>query len=224
MLDGSDQKRTAAELDLLLETFSPAGRHTCLKCLAACAVSRPTNGKYTRRTRTADVEAAYLQGELEGNVIYARPPAGYRTHDRRGVPVVWKLTAPLYGEADAGRLWNRTLHRQMMSMAFRQSDWDPCLYSKVYEDDTRLDIFVFVDDLWIEDDAGPNADADLDVLCKRFKMTIGDPEFYLGMNVKVDVEHARPQELDRRPLGQRPQLDLRLVRVVEPSHAAGHHA
>ena len=78
---GSSHPHRAAELDLLLETFSPAGRHTCLKCLAACAASRPTNGKYTRRTRTADVEAAYLQGELEGNVIYmlGRPPDTART-------------------------------------------------------------------------------------------------------------------------------------------------
>ena len=190
VLDGSDQKRTAAELDLTLETFSPAGRHTTLKCLAACACARPSNGKNVRRTRTADVEAAYLQGELEGNVIYARPPPGYRSYDRRGVPIVWKLTAPLYGEADAGRLWNRTFHRQIMSMSFKQSDYDPCYYYKVYEDDTRLDVFVFVDDLWLEDDAGSLADADLKVLCERFKMTISNPEFYLGLNVHVDIENS----------------------------------
>ena len=101
VLDGHDQKATAKAQGEELATFSPTGRISTFKAMCAAAVCRPTNGLYRRRTRCADVEAAYLQGELEDTVIYARPPPGYRTHDRRGVPIVWKLTSPLYGEADA---------------------------------------------------------------------------------------------------------------------------
>ena len=63
------------------------------------------------RQRTFDVDAAYLKGEFEGDqILYARPPRGAR-HYIDGVPVVWRLRVPLYGEADAGRLWNRTFVR-----------------------------------------------------------------------------------------------------------------
>ena len=67
------------------------------------------------RQRTFDVEAAYLQGEFDGQTLYARPPPGYRTHIR-GIPVVWMLKVPLYGEADAGRLWNKTLVKQLVQV------------------------------------------------------------------------------------------------------------
>ncbi len=99
MLDGSNQKATATRLGLDLNCFAPSVRHSTHKCLAACAQVRPSVGAYPRRTRTFDVEGAYLQGELEEQVVYARPPPGYRTHTRGGTPIVWRLTRPLYGEA-----------------------------------------------------------------------------------------------------------------------------
>ena len=65
------------------------------------------------RQQTFDVDAAYLKGEFEScQVVYARPPRGAR-HYVDGVPVIWRLRVPLYGEADAGRLWNRTFVRFM---------------------------------------------------------------------------------------------------------------
>ena len=71
----------------------------------------------TIRQQTYDVEAAYMKGEFEGEVFHARPPPTGPPPGRcsyiRGVPVVWRLKAPLYGEADAGRIWNRTMVKQM---------------------------------------------------------------------------------------------------------------
>jgi hypothetical protein len=105
---------------------------------------------------------------------------------------VWRLTRPLYGEADAGRLWNKTLHKQLVKVQnFLQSDHDPCYYYKIYPDGTRLDIVVYVDDGWSEDDAGPNADRDLAILAKKFAGELGpmeykEPSFFLGQNCKVN--------------------------------------
>ena len=48
--------------------------------------------------------------------MYARPPPGYRTYTFRNgmkVPVVWLLKVPLYGEVDAGYIWNRTATHQL---------------------------------------------------------------------------------------------------------------
>ena len=73
----------------------------------------------TLRLRTFDVEAAYLKGKFqESEVHHVRPPIGYRTFAHGNVPIVWRLhvKAPLYGEADAGRIWNRTVIQQFVGV------------------------------------------------------------------------------------------------------------
>ena len=91
----------------LIETFSPAVRHTTVK--AAVAVSVLLN----RKRVGFDVTGAYLQGEYtEDEVVYARPPKGYRTLSDDGVPMVWRMRVPLYGQGDAGLVWFRTIKAQ----------------------------------------------------------------------------------------------------------------
>ena len=54
---------------------------------------------------------------------------------------------PLYGEADAGRIWNRTLVRQLVQVQkFHQSEYDPCYFDKVFPDGERIDLCQYVDD------------------------------------------------------------------------------
>ena len=81
------------------------------------------------RQRTFDVEGAYLKGKFEdGEVLYARPPISHREYVEGDVPVVWRLKVPLYGEADAGRIWNRTLVHQLVDVQhFKQSRSEPVL-------------------------------------------------------------------------------------------------
>ena len=186
VLDGRMQKQQSAKLNHEFQTFAPTVRHSTWRTLCAAARARhKKNGqKRKRRTFTFDVEGAYLQGEYaEETQVYARPPPGYRSHDRRGVPIVWRLSAPLYGEADAGRLWNRTFHKQMIVQNFKQSDADPCYYFKVYEDGSRVDICMYVDDGWVETDSSTFVDADMEILAEKFNMEFdADPKKFLGMN------------------------------------------
>ena len=185
VLDGRMQKRQSEKLNHAFETFAPTVRHSTWRTL--CAASRALhkmNGHGKKRTFTFDVEGAYLQGEYaEETQVYARPPPGYRSHDRRKVPIVWRLSAPLYGEADAGRLWNRTFHKQMIVQKFTQSDADPCYYYKVYSDGSRVDICMYVDDGWVETDSSTFVDADMEILAEKFNMEFDDnPKKFLGMN------------------------------------------
>ena len=74
----------------LVETFSPAVRHTTVKASVACSVLN------RRRRFSFDVTGAYLQGEYEENeVVYARPPKGHRTVHDDGSPIVWRMRVPL---------------------------------------------------------------------------------------------------------------------------------
>ena len=79
---------------------------------------------------------------------YARPPPGYRTFVKGDVPV-WRLKVPLYGEADAGRIWNRTLVKQLTEVQqFQQSEFDPCYFFKL-KGGERVDIALYVDDGYV---------------------------------------------------------------------------
>ena len=109
-----------------------------------------------------------------------------RTTYIQGIPVVWRLLVPLYGEADAGRIWNRTLVNQLVNVQrFRQSQYDPCYFWKLLSDGTRLDLVMYVDDGYAIDAHSPAADAELRTLNDAFKLTIKPAHFFLGNNITV---------------------------------------
>ena len=144
----------------------------------------------TIRQQTYDVEAAYLKGEFEGEVLHARPPPtgpppGRRPYIR-GVPVVWRLKAPLYGEADAGRIWNRTMVKHMTAVQkYTQSKYDPCYFFKILSDGTRQDVVMYVDDGYCVDSGTAAADAELRALHDKFTIDIKPATFFLGNNITV---------------------------------------
>ena len=94
--------------------------------------------------------------------MYVRPPAGYRTYDENGTPLVWRINTPLYGQGDAGRIWYKTMSQQLIIQGFVQSHGDPCLFVKTYSDGTTLDITFYVDDIFATTDADELAIADLE--------------------------------------------------------------
>jgi hypothetical protein len=132
---------------------------------------------------------AFLRGSsLSGRARHVRPPLGHRGYDRRGVPIVWKMMGNCYGRAVAPRIWNVTIHTFLMKdLGMQQSEHDPCYYFKVYPNGSRLDLLLYVDDFWMLDDAGAQADADVGKLVSKFEIKlINDPSQFLNMNVTVE--------------------------------------
>ena len=128
----NDKRRKDREL---IETFSPAIRHTTVKC--AIAVSCILK----RKRVSFDVTGAYLQGRYEttDKPVYARPPPGQRTFTTRttksgkNIAIVWRMKAPLYGQGDAGLVWFKTLRKQLVEhQKFNGSEWDPSYFWKRY--------------------------------------------------------------------------------------------
>ena len=99
------------------------------KCqLASACIKKAKSGK-PRRFFSFDVTQVYLKGDdTEAELMYVRPPQGYRTYDKSGTPLVWRLNTPLYGQGDAGRIWYKTMLWQLLLQGFVQSHGDPCLY------------------------------------------------------------------------------------------------
>ena len=110
------------------------------------------------------------------------------------MPVIWKLNVPLYGEVDAGYIWNRTATKQLVEVqGFSQSEYDPGYFWKVLADGTRMDLLLYVDDAYVTDDHSPLADAELETFGMAFKEKDGSsgitvqhpPKHFLGANVDV---------------------------------------
>eukprot|EP00965_Chrysotila_dentata_P024096 798626-Pleurochrysis_carterae.AAC.1 len=99
-------------------------RATSLRVLAAIAARDKLS------MRRWDFIAAYLQGELEqGEVVYCRPPPGYETIGSDGRARVCKVVKPIYGMAQAGRRWQRSLFPWLLQWGFTQCTTDPCVFT-----------------------------------------------------------------------------------------------
>ena len=180
VFDGRDQKAK----NPTLETFSPACRSTTHKLITAEAC------RLGYRLRTWDVEAAYLKGVFESGSepLYGRPPPGYRQYVN-GVCMIWVLDTPLYGEADAGRIWYKTIVKFLLEeRGFSQSKYDPCLFWKALPDGSRLYIVLYVDDGYSSDNGSHEADVELQAINKKFKIDIKNASFFLGNNI---ICHSR---------------------------------
>ena len=129
--------------------------------------------------------AAYLKGifEKDSEPLFGRPPPNFRTFVN-GVAMIWKLNTPLYGEADAGRIWYKTLVKFLLEeRKFTQSRYDPCFLWKILEDNSRFNCVIYVDDGYSADNGSKYADLELEAINARFDIKISSATFFLGNNI-----------------------------------------
>ena len=128
------------------QTFCAAMRVASLRVL--CAIS----ARLGLKMRRWDFVAAYLQGELEpGEVVFCTPPPGYSTAlvngkvrlvlsaQGDGVDRICRVEKPVYGMAQAGRRWQRTIFPWILawrgsgadgaSIQIEQSKLDTCVFT-----------------------------------------------------------------------------------------------
>ena len=128
------------------QTFCAAMRVASLRVL--CAIS----ARLGLKMRRWDFVAAYLQGELEpGEVVYCTTPPGYSTAlvdgkvhmvlaaQGDGVDRICRVEKPVYGMAQAGRRWQRTIFPWILawrgvaadgsSVQLVQSKLDTCIFT-----------------------------------------------------------------------------------------------
>ena len=92
------------------------------------------------------------RGHLRPDLL-RQVPVGFRTYDERGCEFYWLMSAPLYGQADAGAIWNRTVSKaytdpEPEGLGFDRCPYDPCIYSKCVDgdDEQRVTTTLYVDD------------------------------------------------------------------------------
>lgn len=135
------------------QTFCATMRSGSLRLLCALAARHDLN------MRRWDFVSAYLQGELlEDEVVYCQMPPGYELSGRDGRQRVCRVEKPIYGMAQSGRRWQRTIFPWLLDaeQGFTQSDSDSCVFYRSATVTTpngpreeKLIVGVYVDDLFV---------------------------------------------------------------------------
>lgn len=98
------------------ETYAPTGKAATLRTVLLYAIHQKLD------ILQFDVQGAFLHAPLTENV-YIRTPKGCK----RDAPFL-KLKKALYGLKQAPKNWYETLTKWLVSVGFRESSCDPCLY------------------------------------------------------------------------------------------------
>ena len=135
------------------QTFSAAMRSTSLRLLTALA------SRLDLHMRRWDFVAAYLQGELlPDEVVHCKMPQGYEQMGKDGRERICRIEKPVYGMAQAGRRWQRSIFPWLTSpeVGLSQCHADTCVFHQSRTVDTpsgpRLEYLIvgcYLDDLYI---------------------------------------------------------------------------
>jgi hypothetical protein len=155
------------------ETYSPVVKWSSIRLFLTLAAVRGWH------SRQVDFVLAYPQADIETE-MYMEIPRGFEYQHSRKTHCL-KLIKNLYGQRQAGRVWNKHLHKGLITMGFTRSDIDKCVY---YRGTT---IFLcYVDDSILID---PNP-ANIDKVFQEFntlkyKVTDkGEIDDYLGVKIE----------------------------------------
>ena len=127
------------------QTYSATMRASSLRMLTAISAALKLS------MRRVDFISAYLQGKLEeGETVFCHMPEGYETTGADGRPNVLRIDKPIYGLAQAGRRFQRSLFPWLKDFGFTQSCYDPCVFYLRSNNRTELILIgCYVDDLLI---------------------------------------------------------------------------
>jgi histone deacetylase 1/2 len=152
------------------ETYSPVVRWSTIRVILTISIM---NGWYTRQL---DFVLAYPQAPVECD-LYMAIPYGYKIQDPKRYAL--QLKKNLYGQKQAGRVWNKYLTKLMLDAGFIQSEVDECMF---YFNDCI--VLIYVDDTLICGPQQTQVDHVVAVLATLFDVEDqGDINDYLGVKL-----------------------------------------
>lgn len=156
------------------ETFSPVVRYETVRSILAIAAIEDLE------MTQFDVKTAFLNGDLE-ETIYMQVPDGIEHEPNK----VCRLKRSLYGLKQASRAWNSKFVEFLRGCDMEQSQADSCLfYGQI--DDSRVIVLLYVDDGLILSHSKKAIKSLVTKLSNEFKITLGNGEYYVGMEIKRD--------------------------------------
>ena len=150
------------------------------------------------QSQQLDFVMAYPQAPAE-MTLYMRLPQGYRRNGITRKTHALKLLHNVYGQKQAGRVWNKYMDFGMREIGFKPSKFDPCLYYR-----GSVVFLVYIDDCIV---FGPNNQsieqvvADLHTCSRLYTVDDqGDVGVFLGIQVQRQQDGSilltQPQLID----------------------------
>jgi hypothetical protein len=155
-------------------TFSPVATVTTIRtiiCLKALHW----------HVRQLDVDTAYLNANLDVD-LYINHRKGFEIleEESQGEPIVCKLNKAIYGLKQAGLAWYNHLSKLLLTMGFRTSHSDTCLFTKGQDNDTII-LATYVDDIIIASRSNDKIDEFELNISKHLRVKLlGDAQYILG--------------------------------------------
>ena len=164
------------------ETYAPVISWTTIRLYLILALLNK------RVTRQIDFVLAYPQADIECD-LYMEFPKGFQMNGGNSKTHCLLLKRNLYGQKQAGRVWNEYLHEGLLARGFIQSEVDMCLYyHKLYD----VNLLIYTDDGILTGKSNADIDKVIELMknpsgkLRAFDLTEeGDLTDYLG----VKVEH-----------------------------------
>lgn len=159
------------------EVFAHTGKYKTLRIALALAAGRDMEIKQF------DVPSAFVRAGLDEEV-YMEMPEGY---EQRGM--VCHLQKSLYGLKQSPRNWYRLLSSFILTLGWKATVSDPCLFFRHSATNRLMLLFVFVDDMqgFYEAADADEFNASRQALQDRFETKdLGDSKWMLGMLITRD--------------------------------------
>ena len=179
------------------EVYAPVTRSSSFRIL----LSQAGINKYF--IRQFDVTTAFLNGSLKEEIFMEQPP-GFSVDGR-----VCKLNKSLYGLKQAAKEWYDKLNKVLLSIGFKRSDEDPCMY-KYQADQNLCYVIVHVDDFLF----GATSDELIEMLAKKIGQFFelkdcGEVKHFLGIDIykEHDGVYAINQETYINQIARELQLE-----------------
>ena len=137
-----------------------------------------------------DIKTAFLYGLLPPDEAqYLEQPEAFAEPGKEDW--VWCLQCGLYGMKQSGCIWNKTMHKAMLSWCFKRLHADPCVYYRVTSLGMVLSA-IHVDDFLIVSST-PDASCSFKEELKSLWTIsdLGDAHFCIG----IAISHDRPNHL-----------------------------
>jgi len=153
------------------ETYAPVINWSTIRLFLILSIM------YGWYTRQLDFVLAYPQAEIEVP-LYMEVPPGIKTDVNRNEYAL-KLLKNLYGQKQAGRVWNQHLMKKLKELGFQQSKIDECLLYR-----GSIALLIYVDDTIICSKKKEDIDTLIKQLHNQFNIQeVGDIKDFLGVQV-----------------------------------------
>jgi hypothetical protein len=188
-IDGSKQIKGINYWD----TYAPVASWSIIRLLLILVLTKQW------KTRQIDYVQAYTQADAETDLLYMKIPKGFTIDTDNPQDYVLSIKKNIYGQKQAGRVWNKHLVAKLQLAGFTQSQQDECVFYHgnciymLYTDDSIL--------------AGPT-DQELDTVVQHMKN--------VGLDLTVDnaVDEFLGVKISPRPDGTYELTQPQLIKSI----------